>query len=187
MTKSPTTEKNRFVLRGKNATAAICFAVFVGMVGMAYAAVPLYKIFCSVTGYGGTTRVAEAAPDVVLDRIMEVRFDANVAGHMAWTFKPVKTTMKVKVGESAIAYYEATNNSDHPITGTASFNVSPDKAGVYFNKIECFCFTEQTLAPGETVEMPVTFFVDPDLVEDYHLDNVQTITLSYTFFETAES
>lgn len=176
----------KWALKGKNATAAICFVVFVGMVGMSYAAVPLYNIFCRVTGYGGTTQVADVAPDQVLDRVMEVRFDANVARDMPWTFQPVETTMQVRVGESAIAYYRATNNADHPVTGTASFNVSPDKAGVYFSKIECFCFTEQVLAAGESIKMPVTFFVDPELAEDENLDKVQTITLSYTFFEVAE-
>ena len=179
-------ENAKRVLNGKNATAAICVVVFVGMVGLSYAAVPLYNIFCRVTGYGGTTQVAEMAPDQVLDRVMEVRFDANVARNMPWTFQPVQTTMNVRVGESAIAYYKATNMADHPVTGTASFNVSPDKAGSYFSKIECFCFTEQVLAPGESIKMPVTFFVDPDLAEDENLDKVQTITLSYTFFEVAE-
>ena len=175
------------MLSGKNATATICFAVFIGMVGMAYAAVPLYNIFCRVTGYGGTTQVAEAAPDEILERTMEIRFDANVERDMPWNFKPVQNTMSVRVGETAIAFYEATNNADHPVMGTASFNVSPDKAGGYFSKIECFCFTEQVLAPGESIKMPVTFFVDPDLAEDEFLDNVKTITLSYTFFEVAES
>ena len=180
------TEKARLTLKGKNATAAICFGVFIGMVGMAYAAVPLYDMFCRVTGYGGTTQVAEAAPDEVLERLMTVRFDANVANKMPWDFRPQQNTMTVRVGETAIAYYEATNTSDRPVMGTASFNVSPDKAGSYFSKIECFCFTEQVLAPGKTIQMPVTFFVDPDLVQDEYLDTVETITLSYTFFEVAE-
>jgi cytochrome c oxidase assembly protein subunit 11 len=173
-------------LRGKNATALLCAGIFVSMVGMSYAAVPLYNIFCRVTGYAGTTQIAYAAPTEILDRAMQIRFDANVARQMPWDFEPVVPTMMVRVGETAIAYYRATNNSDRAVRGTASFNVSPDKAGSYFSKIECFCFTEQVLAPGESVDMPVTFFVDPDLVEDKNLDDVATITLSYTFFEVAE-
>lgn len=174
-------------LRGKNATGLMCAGLFVGMIGLSYAAVPLYNIFCKVTGYGGTTQVAYAAPTQTLDRHVTVRFDANVANKMPWDFKPVETTMGVQVGETAIAFYRATNRSDKPITGTASFNVSPSKAGGYFSKIECFCFTEQTLAAGESIEMPVTFFVDPDIVGDKNLDNVETITLSYTFFEMEDS
>lgn len=173
-------------LRGKNATGFICAGIFVGMIGLSYAAVPLYNIFCRVTGYAGTTQVADAAPTQILDRTMTIRFDANVANQMPWTFKPVENTMGVKVGETSIAFYRATNRSDRAVTGTASFNVSPSKAGGYFSKIECFCFTEQTLGPGETVDMPVTFFVDPDIAEDKNLDNVETITLSYTFFEVEE-
>ena len=173
-------------LRGKNATGLMCAGLFFGMIGMSYAAVPLYNIFCSVTGYGGTTQVAYAAPSQILDRQVTVRFDANVANRMPWDFKPVDTTMDVRVGETAIAFYRATNHSDRAVTGTASFNVSPPKAGSYFSKIECFCFTEQILGPGESIEMPVTFFVDPDMAEDKNLDNVETITLSYTFFEVED-
>lgn len=173
-------------LRGKNATGLMCAGLFVGMIGLSYAAVPLYNIFCKVTGYAGTTQVAYAAPTQILDRRVTVRFDANVANKMPWEFKPVDNTLDVRVGETAIAFYRATNHSDKAVTGTASFNVSPSKAGSYFSKIECFCFTEQTLGAGESVEMPVTFFVDPDMVEDANLDNVETITLSYTFFEVEE-
>lgn len=173
-------------LRGKNATGLMCAGLFVGMIGLSYAAVPLYNIFCRVTGFGGTTQVAYAAPTQILDRHMTIRFDANVAHKMEWDFKPVQNTMDVRVGETAIAFYRATNHSDKPITGTASFNVSPSKAGSYFSKIECFCFTEQTLAAGESVEMPVTFFVDPDIADDKNLDNVETITLSYTFFKVED-
>lgn len=173
-------------LRGKNATGMICAGIFVGMIALSYASVPLYNIFCRVTGYGGTTQVAWAAPTEVLERRMTVRFDANVAHQMPWDFKPVENTVQVNVGETVLAWYRATNHSDKEVKGTASFNVSPSKAGGYFSKIECFCFTEQILGPGETVDMPVTFFIDPDIAGDKNLDNVETITLSYTFFEVED-
>lgn len=173
-------------LRGRNATGLMCAGVFVAMIGLSYASVPLYNIFCRVTGYGGTTQVAWAAPTEVLERRIMVRFDANVANRMPWDFRPVENTMQVNVGETALAYFRATNRSDREVKGTASFNVSPSKAGSYFSKIECFCFTEQILGPGETVDMPVTFFIDPDIAGDPNLDNVGTITLSYTFFEVED-
>lgn len=159
-----------------------CAVVVAGMVGVAYAAVPLYRIFCQVTGYGGTTNQASAAPGLVLDRDMTIRFDANVSRTMPWSFQPLQTAVTLKVGETALALYRAHNPTDHPITGTATFNITPQQAGYYFTKIECFCFTEQTLQPGETVEMPVTFFVDPEIADDHELDSIKTITLSYTFF-----
>lgn len=169
--------------RGRNrATALVCLGVVVGMVGMAYAAVPLYDIVCRVTGWGGTTQTADILPDTILDRVMTVRFDSNVSKDIPWRFKPVKREMDLKVGEQGLAFFEATNQSDEYILGTATFNVAPLKAGQYFTKIDCFCFTEQILAPGETVDMPVTFFVDPEIANDRNLDEVTTITLSYTFF-----
>lgn len=152
-----------------------------GMVGASYAAVPLYKIFCQVTGFGGTTQVATAESSVVLDRKMTVRFDATANG-VPWSFQPVQRQVDLKVGESALVYYRATNTSDRAVVGTATFNVTPLKAGQYFNKIECFCFTEQRLEPGQSVDMPVTFFVDPEIAQDRNLEEVKTITLSYTFF-----
>jgi len=167
-------------------TAVVLGGVALGMVGAAYAAVPLYRIFCQVTGYGGTTqRVAEtdAAPAVVSDRTITVRFNSDKARDLDWRFKPEQREITVKVGETALAFFRATNNGIATITGTASYNVTPDKVGIYFNKVECFCFTEQTLAPGQTAEMPVSFFVDPDIVNDPNLDDVNTITLSYTFFK----
>lgn len=173
-------------LRGRNATGLICAGIFVAMVGLSYASVPLYNIFCRVTGYGGTTQVAWAAPAEVLERRVTIRFDANVAHQMPWDFKPVKNTLEVNVGETALAWYRATNRSDKAVKGTASFNVAPPKAGSYFSKIECFCFTEQVLGAGETVDMPVTFFVDPEIAGDKNLDKVEIITLSYTFFEVDE-
>jgi len=158
--------------------------VIAGMGAMAWAAVPLYDWFCRVTGYGGTTQQAEAEAGRVLDRTVTVRFDASTGKGMAWEFAPERTTMEVKIGQTGIAFYRAHNPTDRPITGTAAFNVTPLSIGAYFSKIDCFCFTEQTLQPGETVMMPVTFFVDPEIVEDAETAKTHTITLSYTFFET---
>ncbi len=160
--------------------------VVVMMVGMSYAAVPLYRIFCQVTGYGGTPQVADAASPVVLDREITIRFDANTARNLGWTFNPAHGPLTLKVGESSLAFYQAHNETSRRITGTATFNVTPVQAGAYFNKIDCFCFTEQTLGPGETVQMPVSFFVDPTIIDDPELDSVDTITLSYTFFPIEE-
>lgn len=162
--------------------AVICAGVVVSMVGLSYAAVPLYRIFCQVTGYGGTPQTAARPSSVVLDKTMTVRFDANVAGGLGWRFEPTKRTMEVRIGDNVLATYRATNTTDHVLKGSASFNVSPDQAGVYFNKIECFCFTEQTLQPGQTVDMPVTFFIDPAMVSDSDVAHVAEITLSYTFY-----
>ena len=156
--------------------------IALGMVGVSYAAVPLYKIFCQVTGYGGTTQRAEQAPDTILDRKITVRFDANVGKGMTWKFQPVQRKLELKIGESALIFYKASNPTKTKLTGTASFNVSPQAAGSYFSKIECFCFTEQTLEAGEQVDMPVTFFIDPEIVNDPAARNIQEITLSYTFF-----
>jgi cytochrome c oxidase assembly protein subunit 11 len=168
--------------------AVISASVAVFMLGMAYAAVPLYQMFCQVTGFAGTTQRAEKAPDQseVLDQTITVRFDSNVAHGLTWKFKPVQNTLDVKYGENRLAFYTATNTSDKPVTGTASFNVAPEAAGAYFNKIECFCFTEQTLQPGETVEMPVSFFVDPEMVKDRSARSIKQVTLSYTFFPVTE-
>jgi cytochrome c oxidase assembly protein subunit 11 len=152
-----------------------------GMVGLAFASVPLYQLFCQVTGYGGTTQVASDNPKGVIAREMTVRFDVNVDNALPWTVSPAKSVTD-QIGRVDTVNYIATNNSDKPITGQAIFNVVPDKAGIYFNKIECFCFTEQTLQPGETVEMPIVFFVDPDLDENHELATVKDITLSYTFY-----
>ena len=167
----------------KNIRVAIIAAgVAAGMVGMSYAAVPLYRLFCQVTGFGGTTQRAEAAPARATDSPISVRFDANTSGSLAWSFHPMQTSMTVKVGEQNMAYYKATNISDKPLTGSAVFNVTPVQAGAYFNKIQCFCFTEQTLQPGQSIEMPVSYFVDPDLLEDPDAAGIKEITLSYTFY-----
>jgi cytochrome c oxidase assembly protein subunit 11 len=155
------------------------------MLGAAYAAVPLYQLFCQVTGYGGTTQVATDNPKGIIDRQMKVSFDSNVDKALAWRVTPARPVTD-RIGSVETVVYTATNLSDKTITGTAGFNVTPDLAGVYFNKIECFCFTEQTLAPGESVEMPVTFFVDPDIDQNRDLATVREITLSYTFYASNE-
>jgi cytochrome c oxidase assembly protein subunit 11 len=173
------TEPNR--QRANKVVAGICLAFFGGMIGMAYAAVPLYTLFCQVTGYGGTTQRVEQYSDRVLDRTITVRFDANTSG-LPWDFKPVARDMTIKIGETAQAHYTAANLTDRPHSGRATFNVAPEMAGAYFNKVECFCFTDTTLKPGETLDMPVVFYVDPDIVDVPELKNIKTITLSYTFF-----
>ncbi|WP_291844872.1 cytochrome c oxidase assembly protein [Maricaulis sp.] len=156
------------------------------MVGAAYAAVPLYDLFCKVTGYGGTTQVAVGEAGEILDREVTVYFDANTNRNLPWTFEPAQRSITVRVGETALAYYTATNNSSQPVTGVATYNVAPYKVASYFSKLECFCFTEQTLQPGESIEMPVLFFVDPLIAEEPRLDDVSAITLSYTFFESQD-
>ena len=153
-----------------------------GMVGLSYAAVPLYELFCQVTGYGGTPQLATAAPGAVLDKKIAIRFDANTNPQLPWAFKPVQTEMTVKLGEQTLAFYEAKNLGGKEVTGTAVFNVTPLKAGAYFSKIECFCFTEQTLTAGQRVDMPVQFFIDPEIITDPDTKDVTTITLSYTFY-----
>jgi cytochrome c oxidase assembly protein subunit 11 len=164
------------------AVALWCAALVVAMVGAAYASVPLYRLFCQVTGFDGTPRVAAAPSATVLDRQVAVRFDANVATGLPWRFEPVEKTLKVRVGENALAFYRATNASDRPVRGMATFNVLPEQAAPFFNKLECFCFKEQLLQPGETVEMPVSFFIDPQIVADKDAHGVAHITLSYTFY-----
>ncbi len=166
--------------------ALILGGVVCGMVGLAFGAVPLYRLFCQVTGFGGTTQVAEEAPAEIGNRLVTVRFNADTARDLPWHFKPEQREMTVRVGEMAMAVYSAENRSERALVGSSTFNVTPLKAGIYFNKIECFCFEEQTLAPGERVDFPVSFFVDPEIVEDRRLDDVSTITLSYTFFARGE-
>ena len=166
--------------RRNKRVAVVGMAVAVGMVGLAYASVPLYQLFCQVTGFGGTPQVAGDAPKGAIAREMTVRFDSNVANDLPWTVTPA-AHITDNIGKVDTVNYVATNYSDKPITGMAVFNVSPEKAGVYFNKIECFCFTEQTLQPGETVDMPIVFFVDPELDDNQELDTIKEITLSYTF------
>lgn len=168
--------------RANRRVAAICVAFFAGMVGMAYAAVPLYAAFCSLTGYGGTTQRVEQYADRILDRKITVRFDANVSSALPWTFEPEAREVTMRIGETTQAKYRATNLFDTPTAGRATYNVTPEIAGAYFNKVECFCFTDTTLKPGETLDMPVVFYVDPDIVDAPELKDIHTITLSYTFF-----
>lgn len=169
-------------LTRRNRRAALLLTgVIVGMVVLAFAAVPLYRLFCQVTGYGGTTQVAKVAPGATTDRVITVRFDANVAPGLPWTFTAPQP-VSVRLGEQGEAAYTARNTGDQPVLGTATFNVTPFKAGKYFDKIQCFCFTEQMLMPGESKEFPLTFFVDPAIVDDPNARDVSTITLSYTFF-----
>lgn len=163
-------------------TMIVVVGVVFGMIGLSYASVPLYDWFCRVTGYGGTTQVAADENLEVLDREMKVRFDASTARGLEWKFEPLQREVTLKVGENGLAFYRATNMSDQPIVGTATFNVTPQKSGPYFTKFECFCFTEQRLEPGESIDMPVAYYVDPEIDEDPNQDEVKTITLSYTFF-----
>jgi cytochrome c oxidase assembly protein subunit 11 len=169
-----------------NRVALVLAGLVVGMVAVAYAAVPLYQLFCQVTGYGGTTQVAEAVQRPILERVIKVRFSASTHRNMPWDFRPVQRLQQARVGEQMLALFEAVNNTANTITGTATFNVTPHKAGAYFNKIECFCFTEQTLAPGARADMPVTYFIDPAIMEDPGLDDVKEIVLSYTFFRSED-
>lgn len=171
--------------RAHTRVAALCIAGVCFMVGMAYAAVPLYDLFCRVTGYGGTTQAAEIAPSGAIDRVVTVRFDANERG-LGWDFRPGDKPVTLKVGEVGEAVYLATNNDASAAVGTSTFNVTPQAAGAYFNKLDCFCFTEQPLAAGETAELGVVFFVDPAIDEDPQLESIKTITLSYTFYPAPE-
>ena len=162
----------------------ISLLIAVAMLGLGYAAVPLYRMFCQATGFGGTTQRSETgiAPGAVVGKIINVRFDANVSPSLPWRFAPEKNVARVAIGARQMAFFNATNLSDHAITGTAAFNVTPELAGAYFTKIQCFCFTSQTLKPGETVRMPVVYYVDPAILKDKEAGKFNEITLSYTFF-----
>lgn len=166
-----------------NSTIAVLCLVFVmGMLGMAYAAVPLYQLFCQVTGYNGTTKRVEQYSDTILDRTMRVSFDANISSGLNWAFAPVEKSVEPRIGETIQISYRATNRSASPVTGTAVFNVSPMEAGAYFNKVECFCFTETTLKPGESLDMSVVFYIDPEIVNAQETQALRNLTLSYTFY-----
>ena len=184
MSRQPRNSNNR-------RTALALFAVVGGMVGLSYASVPLYQLFCQVTGYGGTTQVsdakAKAVPAVTQGRTVAIAFDANVARDLNWDFRPEQRRVTLHAGEQALAFYSAKNNESKPVTGTASFNVTPYKAGIYFTKIECFCFTEQTLQAGQQVDMPVQFYVDPEFFTDPNTKDVREIVLSYTFHRAADA
>jgi len=166
-------------------TAALLAGVAATMCALSFAAVPFYDWFCRVTGYGGAVGIAEQSTGEVLERTVLVRFDASKAAGMPWDFKPQQLSMRLRIGETGLAFYEAHNPTDRVVAGTASYNVTPDSAGGYFTKIDCFCFQQQVLAPGETAVMPVTFYVDPEIVTDPEGQFVKEITLSYTFHETA--
>lgn len=168
--------------RKMNRTAIACVGIVVGMVGLAYASVPLYDLFCKVTGFGGTPIARDSNGSEVLDRTISVRFDSNVAPGLNWRFSPEKPEVKVKLGETTTVLYKVTNTGDKASTGIATYNVQPDLAGTYFSKLECFCFTEQTLQPGETLESAVVFYVDPRLAQDRDVKDLSSITLSYTYF-----
>ena len=168
--------------RGKAASVLLATGLIALMLGLTAAAVPLYRLFCQVTGYGGTTQVAEALPGAPLKQTIKVRFNAEVAQGIPWSFAPEQREIEIRIGEQQLAFYRARNNGERPIVGTATFNVTPNKAGSYFSKIDCFCFTEQVLQPGESVDLPVSFFVDPAILDDPETQDVRSITLSYTFF-----
>lgn len=165
----------------KTVTQTVSLVLFMG--ALAWASVPFYDWFCRVTGFGGVTGVSDIAPDDVLDQTIKIRFDGSLHSAMPWTFKPVAREMEVRIGETGLAFYEAYNPTNRPIAGSASYNVTPYQAGGFFNKIQCFCFEEQVLQPGERVQMPVTFYVDPEIVQDRDGKHIHTITLSYTFYE----
>lgn len=172
---------------GNRRTLAILGILVAGMVGLSYASVPLYELFCKVTGYGGTTQVADqSSSQIVADYPVDVRFDANVNPSLNWKFVSVDRKVRLNPGEEVVINYRATNMGDVPSTGTSTFNVTPVKAGPFFMKLDCFCFIEQTLQPGESVDMPVRFFVDPEIVTDENANDIREITLSYTFFPALE-
>ncbi len=170
--------------QGKNRTLVQLVGVVLFMGAMAWASVPLYDWFCRVTGYGGATGVSETGSDAILDETIKIRFDASLDRNMPWQFRPMEREMEIRIGETGLAFYEAYNPTDRPVAGTASYNVAPFEAGGFFTKIDCFCFEMQVLQPGERVQMPVTFYVDPEIVDDREGKFVHTITLSYTFYET---
>ena len=179
---SPRTTRPTRTLRRDMTVATICGAVVALMIGAAYASVPFYNWFCRTTGYAGTTQVSEKAPDHVLGRTLTIRFDSNVAPGLPWKFEPEENEINVRIGEVTTAHYKVTNMAAREITAQAGYNVSPPQIGGYFNKINCFCFTQQTMKPGETREMTVVFYVDPSIAKDSDQDDLNTITLSYTFY-----
>ena len=176
---SPQARRNRNL-------GAICAIGFLGMVGASFAAVPLYKAFCQLTGFDGVVRKADRAPDTVLDKQLVIRFDTNVR-ELPWTFTAEQTRQSVRIGETGLAYFKVTNNGDTPMTGRAMYNVVPESAGAYFQKLECFCFSDQTIAPGKTIEFPVVYFVDPEYADDFETKGKPEVTLSYTFFPSVDA
>jgi len=173
--------------RRKAATAALLGALVAGMVGLSFAAVPLYRLFCQATGFEGTTQRAAAAPAQASSRSITVRFNADTDPGLPWRFEPPARALTLKVGEQAVAFYRARNDARESVVGQAVYNVTPLKAGRYFDKIQCFCFSEQRLGPGESAQMPVVFFVSPEMLADRNMDDVDTITLSYTFYRDRDA
>lgn len=179
----PSQQDPQTAMRKKNGLFLLAaFVIVFGMVGLSFAAVPLYNLFCRVTGFGGTTQVADLLPDQVVDRTLTIRFNTDTSRELPWQFKPEVRAMQVKIGEPGFINFTAVNTGDDAVVGTAVYNVTPAKAGIYFNKIQCFCFNEQVLAPNQRQNFPVYFFVDPAFAEDPSMDDVGTITLSYTFY-----
>ena len=170
----------------RNRIALICAVVAVALTGAAFAAVPLYKAFCQATGFGGAVPRAYKAPGQALDQTLTVYFDTTVRG-LPWSFRALQRSQVVKVGGTNVAYFEVVNNSDQPLTGRAAYNVTPDQAGAYFRKLQCFCFSDQTIAAGQTVEMPVLYFVDPKYAQDFETKNAKEVTLSYTFYPAVDA
>jgi len=166
--------------------ALVCASVFAAMVGAAFAAVPLYRAFCQVTGFDGVVRRADAAPDKVLAKTLVIRFDANVRD-LPWTFKALQTSQTLQIGATGLAFFQVTNNAATPMTGHAVYNVVPEQAGAYFQKLQCFCFSDQTIGPGKTVEFPVLYFVDPKYAEDFETRGEPQVTLSYTFYPAQDA
>lgn len=183
----PNNEKPGNDARNNRRVVAICVGALVVMGGITAYSPTLYRMFCSVTGYGGTTQRVQSNNEKVLDRTMTVRFDGSVAQGLPWKFEPEVNTIDVKIGETSLAFFRATNLSDKPVTGQAAFNVTPEALGIYFKKIACFCFNEQTLKPHETVEMPVTFFIDPKMADDPDTTILNDVTLSYIFYPVAKA
>ena len=177
------------MLKNHKSITILLTAVAIGMLGLSYAAAPLYRIFCQITGFGGTTQVADLSSDILelsdsatTNRVITVYFSGDVSDTMPWKFHPVQQEIKLMVGETALAFYSAENPTDHSIIGISTYNVNPQQAGIYFNKIQCFCFEEQRLRPHEVIDMPVFFFIDPEFLDDPRMADIDTITLSYTFF-----
>ena len=173
--------------RRNGTTVTLLAAVVCGMVGLSFASVPLYRLFCQATGFGGTTQRAASAPGPVADALVTVRFDAETSPELGWEFRPLETAVKVHPGEQREVFFRATNRTSETVTGTATYNVTPTKTGIYFDKLQCFCFNAQQLGPGESRDMGVVFFVDPDLLTDPGTSDVRTITLSYTMFRAPQS
>lgn len=177
-------QNNDDMVKQNARTGLIVLAVVLGMVGLSFASVPLYDVFCRVTGFAGTTQISEAFPDAILDREITVRFSVSTGRDMPWEFRADQRDVKIRIGERGLASFTAKNPLSRAIAGTAVYNVTPLKAGKYFKKVQCFCFDEQILAPGQEVSMPVLFFVDPAMDEDPNMEDVKSVTLSYTFYKT---